>query len=138
MFKEGFPREMKSDIGLWIDHKEAVIVTLTANEEAIHVIASRAENHPGRFIGREADDRRQREYTSHLNIYYDAVIESLRDARSILIFGPGEAKGELKRRLEKDNLDGRIAAVETTDKMTNAQIAAKVREYYSAAARTMS
>jgi hypothetical protein len=58
------------------------------------------------------------------------VISHIRDADSILIFGPGEAKGELKKRLESKGLGGRIVAVETTDKMTERQIAAKVRAYF--------
>src|SRR4029079_7793681 len=77
-----------------------------------------------------ADDSRQRAFTGHLNIYYDAVIACVREAESILIFGPGEAKGELKARLEKNKLGERIAAVKTTDKMTDRQISAKVREYF--------
>jgi hypothetical protein len=86
----------------------------------------------GSFESRQvpADDSRQRAYTGHLNIYYDAVIASIRDADSILIFGPGEAKGELKERLEQHKLGGRIAAIETVDKMTDRQIAAKVRTYF--------
>jgi hypothetical protein len=47
-----------------------------------------------------------------------------------LIFGPGEAKGELKTRLESHKLGGRIVAVETVDNMTDNQIAAKVRDYF--------
>jgi hypothetical protein len=47
-----------------------------------------------------------------------------------LIFGPGEAKGELKERLEQHKLGSRIAAIETADKMTNPQISAKVRTYF--------
>jgi hypothetical protein len=78
-----------------------------------------------------ADDSRQRVFTAHLNIYYEAVIASIRDAESILIFGPGEAKGELKKRLEKSKLGGRIVGVETADKMTDRQIAAKVRQYFA-------
>jgi hypothetical protein len=77
-----------------------------------------------------ADDSRQKAFTGHLNIYYDAVIAAMRDAESILIFGPGEAKGELRKRLERNNLDGRIVAVETVDKMTDRQIAAKVRQHF--------
>jgi hypothetical protein len=45
------------------------------------------------------------------------VIASIRDAESILIFGPGEAKGELKKRLEEDKLGGHIVSIETVDKM---------------------
>jgi hypothetical protein len=48
----------------------------------------------------------------------------------MLIFGPGEAKGELKKRLESNNLGGRIVGIETVDKMTDRQIAAKVRQYF--------
>jgi len=58
------------------------------------------------------------------------VIASIGDPESILIFGPGEAKGELKERLKKDGLAGRIVGVETADKMTDRQIAAKVRQHF--------
>jgi hypothetical protein len=57
------------------------------------------------------------------------VIAAIGDAEAILIFGPGEAKGELQSRLEEGGRAGRIAAVETADKMTDRQIAAKAREY---------
>jgi len=77
-----------------------------------------------------ADDSRERKFTGHLNIYYYAVIACIRDAESILIFGPGEAKGELKKRLERDKLGGRIVGIETVDKMTDHQIAVKVRQYF--------
>ena len=78
-----------------------------------------------------ADDSRQRAFTGHLNIYYDEVIASIRDAESILIFGPGEAKDELKERLEGNNLGGRVVGIETVDKMTDPQIAQKVRQHFS-------
>ena len=77
-----------------------------------------------------ADDSHEREFTGHLNQYYDEVIEAIRGAESFLLFGPGEAKGELKKRLERDKLGEHIIAIETVDKMTNRQIAAKVREYF--------
>ncbi len=52
----------------------------------------------------------------HLKVYYDAVIACLREAESMLIFGPDEAKGELKKRLERNNLGGGIVVIETVDK----------------------
>jgi hypothetical protein len=78
-----------------------------------------------------ADDSRQRSLTEHLNRYYDSVIASLGGAESVLIFGPGEAKGELKKRLETKNRGSLIAAIETVDKMTDRQIAAKVRQHFA-------
>lgn len=62
--------------------------------------------------------------------FTDAVIACIRNAESILIFGPGEAKGELKTRLVRCKLGGRIAAMETADKLTDRQIAAKVHAYF--------
>jgi CO dehydrogenase/acetyl-CoA synthase epsilon subunit len=78
-----------------------------------------------------ADDSRQRAFTRELDIYYDAVIACLRDAESILILGPGEAKDELRKRLEKNKLGGRIEGVGTADKMTDRQIELKVREFFA-------
>ena len=67
---------------------------------------------------------------SHLNKYYDEVIAAVGNANFILLFGPGEAKGELKKRLEHAKPGGHIIAIETADKMSDQQITAKVREYF--------
>jgi hypothetical protein len=48
-----------------------------------------------------------------------------------LIFGPGEAKDELKERLEGKNLGGRGVGIEAVDKMTDRQIAGKVRKHFA-------
>ena len=133
---------MKTQVGLWIDHRKAFLVSISDKGEETGIIVSNVEKHlqrtgdsplKGRYEAQKvpADDSRQRSFTGHLNIYYSAVIAGLRDAKSILIFGPGEAKGELKKRLDKVHLGGRIAAVEAADKMTDRQIAAKVREYFA-------
>lgn len=60
----------------------------------------------------------------------DAVIATIREVESILIFGPGEAKVELKSRLELANLGGRVVALETEDKMTEHEIAVEIRKYF--------
>jgi len=133
---------MKTKVGLWIDHRKAVVVTLTDKGEETGLIISKVETQPrrsgdsplkGSYESQRmlADDSRQRSLTGHLNIYDDAVIASLCNAESILIFGPGEAKDELKKRLKKKNLGGRIAGMETADKMTDRQIAVKVRKHFA-------
>jgi len=75
-------------------------------------------------------DQRDKQFTGHLSTFYDEVISCIHDAESILIFGPGESKGELKKNLEQKGLSGRIVGIETTDRMTNHQIAAKVSQYF--------
>ena len=131
---------MKSKAGVWIDHREAVIVVLTGTgEETKHIQSTvekqlRRSGEPdhGSFEAMEvpADDSRERAYTGHLVRYYDEVISYLRDAGSILIFGPGETKVELKKRFEKHPNDTRIIVLETADKMTEPQIVALVRHHF--------
>jgi hypothetical protein len=133
---------MKTKVGLWIDHRKAIVVAVADKGEHTALVISAAERQlrraptsrvDGPFEPQHvpADDKRLRAFTGHLNIYYDAVIASIRNAEVILIFGPGEAKGELKKRLQKIDLGGRIVGVETVDKMTDHQIAAKVRRYFA-------
>jgi len=128
---------MKKQIGLWIDHRKAVIVSITEAGEEIKKITSNMEKHV-RFTngnGSEdgsSEDVRDRQFGNHLNNYYDEVLAVVRDADTIQIFGPGEAKGELEKRLEHAGLKTHILAIETVDKMTDRQIAAKVRERFPA------
>jgi hypothetical protein len=132
---------MKMTAGLWIDHRKAVIVIVSDEEEETMEIRSNVEKQPGRFEGVrstepyeaqlvKADDSRERDFMGHLGHYYADVIAAIREAESILIFGPGEAKGELKNHLDQAKLGGKIIAIETIDKMTDRQIVAKVREYF--------
>ena len=133
---------MKKDIGLWIDHREAIIVILTDDCEEIKHISSNSGKHI-RYSGSShaktpeglkevtAEDQRDRKFTNDLNSYYDGVIALIREADSIQIFGPGEAKGELAKRLEHEAPRAHILAIETVDKLTDNQIAAKVRERFT-------
>ena len=127
---------MKSEVGLWIDHRQAVIVIVTYEGEEIRRITSHMEKHvrfaSGSSEDGSAEDVRDRQFASHLGGYYEKVVSCIRDAESIQIFGPGEAKGELEQRLESEGLKGRIVGIETVDKMTDRQIAAKVREHFHA------
>ncbi|MGO9930280.1 MAG: hypothetical protein ACLPV8_00450 [Steroidobacteraceae bacterium] len=134
--------ELNRKAGIWLDHRQAVIVLTGAPHDHTVRVLSKVEKHPeragdspmkGPYEARQvpADDKRQRALTGDLNHYYDAIIGALGDAQPLLIFGPGEAKGELKERLESTGLGSRIAAIETADKMTDRQISAKVRDFFS-------
>lgn len=128
---------MNKKIGLWIDYREAVIVALTDKGEKVTRINSDAEKQI-RFDGGSRKDglqtteaiRGKKLDTQH-GIYFDDIISFIRDADLIHIFGPGEAKNELVKRLDDDGLKQRIVEVETMDSMTDNQITAKVLEYFS-------
>jgi hypothetical protein len=126
---------MTTRVGLWIDHRETVLVTIVDGVEETKRIDSGMEKHV-RFSGGSrseqggGEDQQDRQFIGHLNSYYDEVIACLRDAESIFIFGPGEAKGELEKRLARKGLSGRVVSIETVDKMTEREIAAKVRQSF--------
>ena len=132
---------MNPKVGLWIDHSKAVAVALTDRGEEITLAVSKIERQlrrtgdspmKGSFEAQQvpASDTRQRALQGQLNLYYDSVIAGIRDAEAILILGLGEAKVELKGRLKKNKLDGDIVAVESADKMTEHQVAARVRKFF--------
>ena len=132
----------RTAVGLWIDHRKAVIVSMTVHGDTTRIIVSSVEKQLGRFAGLRsttpyeaqlvpADKRQEQRFHGHLAIYYDAVIAAIRGAEAILVFGPGEAKAELRRRLAKTAPAGRIVEFETFDKMTDRQIAAKVWQHFS-------
>ncbi|MBF0100675.1 MAG: hypothetical protein HQK77_07175 [Desulfobacterales bacterium] len=132
---------MKTKVGLWMDHRKAVIVTITDKGEETKLINSNVEKQlrregdsplKGSYESQQvpSDTDRESRLTGNLNIYYDEVIASIHGAEFIFIFGPGEAKGELKKRIDKGELKEHIVGVETVDKMTDPQILMKVRQYF--------
>ena len=133
---------MKKQVGLWIDHRDAKIVMMSPDPSdakrtgVADTMLSGVEKHV-RFSGASAEDgsaedQRDRQFASHLKKYYDEVIAHLHGADAIFIMGPGEANGELKKRLVAKGQGERIVAVETVDKLTDRQIEAKVREHFRA------
>lgn len=133
---------MINQLGLWIDHKKAVIVSIIKTGETIQEILSEVETQPRRSsdsplkgnyeaLQVPADDRQQKTLTQDFNIYYDEVIAYIREAKSIFIFGPSSAKDELKKRLDGNNLGANVVGIETSDSMTNPQIAANVRQFFA-------
>ncbi len=132
---------MMKNIGLWIDHKKAVIVIQNEQGEDIQKIESGVGRHiPYRGASRpkspysaqyqQADDQLDNKFSEQLKKFYDKVIAQIRAAEAVFIFGPGEAKGELEKRIAHEKIKVPIVGVETIDKMTDRQIATKVRKYF--------
>ena len=83
---------------------------------------------------RKAAERRYEErHRQDLDRYYDDVIRQLGEPDALLLFGPGEAKRQLKDRLGRSNLLSQSIAVERADKLTDPQIVAKVKEHFGVA-----
>ena len=133
---------MSINAGVWIDHRQAVVVKISKNEEVIQTIESHVERpfstaggphskHPDRPEGHVPEDKQDRKYLIELNTYYDAVLASLKEVDSLLILGPGEAKGEFRKRIQSQKPLLQVNEILTADKMTDPQIAASVRQHFS-------
>jgi len=132
---------MTKNIGLWIDHKKAILVIQSEQGENIQKIESGVGRHtsyrgashsksPYSAQYQQGEDQLDNKFTEQINKFYDKVIAHLREAEVVLIFGPGEAKGELQKRITHEKVRVQIAGIEAADKMTDPQIATKVRKYF--------
>ena len=127
---------MNHDVGVWIDHKKAVIVSIAAGEVTTRTLTSDIGAHPHYSGSQEGGGEKKYEqrHNQDLDRYYDDVIGQIGKPDALLLFGPGEAKLQLKERLRRSNVSSEsIVAVETTDKLTDPQIVAKVKEHYGIA-----
>ena len=126
---------MNRKAGIWIDHKEATIVSVAKDGVTTKTLKSEVGGHT-RYSDRDSqapgEKKFEERHTQDLNRYYNEVIRELGDPEAIFILGPGEAKLELKERLSHTmGLDGRTVSLETSDKLTEPQIIAKVKEHYA-------
>jgi hypothetical protein len=119
--------------GIWIDHKRAVIVTAAAEHVASETVNSDVPAHP-HYAGQQdgGGEKKYEERRAHqLNRYYDAVISRVTAPEGLLIFGPGEVKLELEKRIRSSTQVACAIDVETTDKLTDPQIVARVTEHFA-------
>ena len=132
---------MKIKAGVWIDHHKAVVVLISDKGEETRQIESNADmpfasaggpgsKHPDRPHGYVAENTQEHKFMNQLDTYYDEVLTCLRDADSVLILGPGEAKGEFQKRLVSKKFPAHVVELKTADKLTDGQIAASVRQHF--------
>ena len=134
----------KNYAGLWIDHRRAVIVTITDEGETIERIESDTERKIRLSGGSRTaktpygpqqvavDGKQEERIKRQLHQYYQEIMRKIKDANKLLILGPGEAKTEFKKELEKSK--GQVLkkiTVQPADKMTERQITAKIRDFFS-------
>jgi hypothetical protein len=125
---------MNKRVGLWLDRNKAVIVSIANNIEARRIITSDMEHYvlystivPGDGSPENIRDRR---FWNHLAEYYAKIVEHIRDATEIQIFGPAEAKYELEKHLENEGLAIHIVSIENAEKMSDLQVGIKVQKRF--------
>ena len=132
---------MKREVGLWIDHRQAVIVTLKDDTETVEHIQADFEKRGSNTSDVQtmsesslkidlAEDKHERHTQEMINHYYAEVSNHIKDATDVYIMGPGQAKTEFQKYIETQKLPATILRVEPADKLTDAQIAARVRQSF--------
>ena len=125
---------MNRMVGVWIDHKKAVIVSASEEHVTTTTLESDVPAHP--HFGGQQDGGGEKKYEERhrrsLGRYYDEVITHLGEPEALFIFGPGEAKLELQERLVRSGAPSPpVVEIETADKLTDPQIVAKVKDHFN-------
>ena len=133
----------KNYAGLWIDHRQAIIVTITDAGETIERVESDIERKVRLSGGSRTrktpfgpqqvavDGKQEKRIKQQLHGYNSEIIKKIQDAQKILILGPGEAKTEFKKELEQAKLPAlKKITTQPADKMTEKQIVARVRQFF--------
>jgi stalled ribosome rescue protein Dom34 len=125
---------------VWIDHREAHIMHISPNdiESSIvrpgkphqHLHSKRGMDKGGAVgTGRAPED----------NQFYHEVVEALKGAKEILIVGPASAKLYLVKHIYSHDhqMSDNVIGVETVDHLSDAQVVAYARKYFTAADRML-
>ena len=139
-------RNSFKQVGVWIDHSKAHLIGYNkGNAVLIETVDSPYESMK-RYEG-ESDDKTRfspnpehasnNEYKKNnitqneLNEYFKMMEGKLQGFDDILLFGPGTVKDQMRNRL-RDNkaFNGKWLSVESSDKLTENQLLAFVRDFY--------
>ena len=134
---------MSKKVGIWIDHGKAFIVGISGEEENKTIIESNVDGRIRLSGGSRSrtpfgpqevvSEKKMEERRKHqLGRYYKEILQVIGDASKLFIFGPGEAKIELEKEIKKNKeLSAKVVGIETADRMTEPQIVAKVKKFFS-------
>jgi hypothetical protein len=130
---------MAANIGIWLDRSNAMIVRIEGTKCDIETISSDVEiarhprcgtkGHCTIIPERRLKLRRQ----AFVRRFYQKIVQSVRDAGTLFILGPGMAKMELINEIGAiKHLRTRILGIETVDKISIRQLELMLRGYVAA------
>jgi stalled ribosome rescue protein Dom34 len=118
---------------IWIDHHEAHVFHFNAadaDETVVHA------THSPRHLHSKAGSASGTHVTAEPECYRD-VAAAVADSHAILIAGPSSAKTEFVKYLHQHapGIFDRVGGIETLDRVTDHQLVAEARRYFSIADR---
>lgn len=132
------------NIGIWMDKEKAHIVRLTGEEVEFETIMSDLEFYrPFGGSGTKSakwgpqdvvQDSKFLEREKHqLRTYFSNLANAIKDADAIALFGPSDTNEKFKKELTNNYkpLATKLKSVIKSDSMTENQVKAMVREYFT-------
>ena len=129
-------------VGIWLDQKEANVITLFENTQKNKIIYSDIETRE-RFQGETKQYGRfgeqylnyekgqQKRIEDLTNRYLNKIIQELNNVDEIMIFGPAQTKIKLEKLIQSNpNLLSKLKDVQVSDNMTENQKVAYVKKYF--------
>jgi stalled ribosome rescue protein Dom34 len=120
------------NLGIWMDHATADLMELTTDAIEIKTITS-AFTHQVKEGSLNKNENLMHNKEQHQQLgFYKKLIEEIRHYENVVLFGPTDAKSELRNLLAADHRFEKInIEVKHADKMSEAQKKAFVLEYFS-------
>ncbi len=117
-------------IAIWVDHQEAFLAKFQ-NEQFTQEEEINSEVSPHTHGGGWSQHRIEAHRHEQLKHFYDEIVEHLGAVDEILILGSGQAKHELRNRIEHHKgLRGKVIDLITTDKLSEEEFLQKAEEYF--------
>jgi hypothetical protein len=127
-----FKMKKMKQAGIWMDHSFACIMELINDAIVQNTVVSEF-THEEKKIMLGRNEKLMHKKEQHLQSgYYRKLGDTIRDYSEVVLFGPTDAKNELFNLLKTDHLFEDIKIeVKHADKMTENQMHAFVREYFT-------
>lgn len=134
---------MKKQIGIWLDTKKAVIITLSSGEKTVKTLVSEIDRYEkidgesdqkGRFGTQFIDQKKNKEnrLREKTRQFCEEIIEEVCDCDALVLFGPAQMKFDLEKEIRNQTspLSEKLKDVVVADSMTENQMAAWVINYF--------
>ena len=124
---------MNAKLGIWIDRKKAVIVSVARDHSAVTHLRSSLRPHGDYHGAQDGGGEKKYEARHEQGVvhFLDAVARHVERGDEVLILGPGESKGALARRIRQIKALKSVATkTSAADKLTDAQLVAAIRRRY--------
>ena len=120
------------NLGIWMDHSSANLMEFTTDPIETKTIESKFTHEAKEQSLGKSENLMHNKEQHQQSEYYRKLGEIIRNYEEVILFGPTDAKLELFNILRADHLFEKIKIeIKQTDKMTQSQQHAFVREYFS-------